>query len=140
MKSLDIDLSKYDSEFFEVAMNRVEAAARVIRDDAKRILQSKLKGNWQEHGPYKGGAIWTERTKGAMVDTIRVTRSRNKKVKNVWVMAGNFKTWWARQLEYGRGGWRGGAKSFMRPAMKGAESKIIGILEGGAAGSEEVGR
>ena len=156
MKSLDIDLSKYDSEFFEVAMNRVEAAACVIRDDAKRILRGKLTGMttihrktslgftldiqipWKEHGPYKGGAIWTERTKGAMVDTIRVTRSKNKKVKNVLVIAGNFKTWWAMQLEYGRGAWRGGAKSFMRPAMKGAESKIIGILEGGVAGSEEV--
>ena len=129
---IDIDLSKYDSQHYAVAMDRMEAAANVLRDEAKRILKSKLKGNWQEHPPYKGMPIWTERTKGAMVETIRVVRSKNPASKNVLVIAGTFKTWWAVQLEYGRGQWRGGARSFMRPAIKNTQSKITAILEGGS--------
>lgn len=130
-KAFAIDLSKYDSEFFDAALNRIEAAANVIRDDAKRILKGKLKGDWQEHGPYKGGPIWTERTKGAMVETIRVVRSKNPAVKNILVIAGTYKTWWALQMEYGRGQWRGGARSFMRPALKNTESRVTAVLEGG---------
>lgn len=152
MSRIDIDLSKYDSEFHEEAMKRLMGAARVIRDSARVILASKLKGNWQEHGRYKsyinsdgklvpysgGGPSWTIREKGAMVKTIRAVRSNDKSVNNVLVIAGNFNTWWATQLEYGRGAWRGGAKSFMRPALKGANSRIIGILEGGALGEEVI--
>ncbi len=144
MALIDCDLTRYDREFLRTAMNRVEKAADVIRDDAKRILKSKVTGMttihrksgdkvvpWTEHGPYPGQPDWTERTKGAMVETIRTRRSYNPEVKNVWVMAGKEKTWWAVQLEYGHGQWRGGKKSFLRPAMKGAESKIAGIFEGG---------
>jgi len=138
MAKIDIDLSQYDTIFFAEAMDRVEAAAIVIRDEAKRILKGKLKGNWQEHPPYKGGSVWTEREKGAMVETIRAVRSRNEKIKNVYVIAGNYKTWWAVQLEYGRGQWRGGAKPFMRPAMKATETKVHAILEGGAAYGREI--
>ena len=129
-----LDLSKYDSEFLESAMMRVERAGNVIRDDAKPILRGKLKGNWTEHGPYQTGKNvgqpWTARYKQAMVKTIRTVRSKDKSVKNVWVMAGNKDTWWALQMEYGHGGWKGGPRSFMRPALKGAMAKIVPILEG----------
>jgi len=133
-KSIDIDLSKYDLEFFAAALDRVEAAANVIRDDAKVKLKAKLKGNWQEHGPYRGGPVWTAREKGAMVETIRTVRSKNPAVKNILLIAGNYKTWWAIQMEYGRGQWRGGARSFMRPALKGTEGRVTVILEGGHGG------
>jgi hypothetical protein len=112
MAKFNLDLSKYDSEFLEAALDRVEKAANVIRDDAKPILRAKLKGNWTEHGPYRtgknAGQIWTERYKQEMVKTIRTVRSRDKSKKNVFVMAGNYKTWWALQMEYGHGDWKGG--------------------------------
>ena len=130
-KEIHFNFEQYDEVITKSCMSRIEKAAEVIRDDAKRILEGKLKGKWKEHGPYKKGASWTAREKGAMVKTIRVVRSRNPQVKNVWVMAGNYNVWWALQMEYGRGGWKGGRKSFMRPAMKGAESRVIAILEGG---------
>ena len=158
MGKISIDLSKYDSEFHEEAMRRLVAAAGVVRDDARSILAGQLKGGWKEHGPYKrmyahakqrgglvsyigdgGGSSWTARQKAAMVKTIRVTRSHDKSRKNVYVNAGNYNTWWAIQLEYGRGAWKGGAKPFLRPALKGAESRIIGILEGGAIEGGEIG-
>jgi hypothetical protein len=147
VSNINIDLSKYDSEFHEEAMQRLMAAADVVRDDAKRILAGKLKGDWKEHGPYKSyrskaegrrvpysGSSWTARYKGAMVETIRTVRSKDLSKKNVWVMAGDFNTWWAVQLEFGRGAWKGGAKPFLRPALHGASSRIIGILENGAIG------
>jgi hypothetical protein len=152
MAKINIDLSQYDSVFYEAAMQRLVAAAGVVRDDARRILASKLKGKWKEHGVYMSyrskaegkmvpytGSSWTAREKAAMVQTIRVSRSKDLSIKNVFVIAGNYNVWWAVQLEYGRGTWRGGAKPFLRPALKGADSRIIGILEGGAIGSKEIG-
>lgn len=154
-KQIDLNFGKYDPEIYKASMDRIEAAAQVIRDDARKILASQLKGKWKEHGPYKSyyrkhlttrhgkggpperimseGASWTARQKAAMVKTIRVVRYNDPASKNVWIMAGHFNVWWAIQLEFGRGLWRGGAKPFMRPAMAMAENRIKGILEGGAA-------
>lgn len=130
-KEIDLNFGQYDPEIYKASMDRIEAAAEVIRDDARQILKGKLRGN-VTRPPYTGGAPWTARTAGAMVETIRVVQSKDPEKKNVWVMAGNFLTWWAVQLEFGRGQWRGGAKPYLRPAMKGAEGKVKSILEGGA--------
>lgn len=168
MPQLNIDLSKYDVEFFADALDRVEAAANVVAIEARRLLRAQVKFGWKQHGPYKrrreftrlrdksrkfagtvkgglvpyfgggGGSPWTARHYNDMVNTIRVVRSHDPNRKNIWVMAGNYLTWWALQMEYGKGGWAGGRKSFMRPAMKNAESQIVGILEGGAIGQGEV--
>jgi hypothetical protein len=72
-----------------------------------------------------------ERDPGALVATIRVVRKKGDPTRNIWIMAGNYKTWWAVQTEYGRGGWKGGAKAFLRPAMAKAPATIKAILEGG---------
>ena len=140
MKSHDIDLSRYDQEILSDALDRVEAAAEVLRDKAKSNLRSKLKGTWTEHGPYKtgkyGGKLWTERIKGEMVETIRVVRSKSPRVKNILVIAGTWKTWWATQLEYGRGQWRGGHRAYMRPAIKETESTMKTILESGSGATK----
>lgn len=123
------------AECVNVSMDRLEAAAHIIADDAKRILQSKIKGPPVKHpayqrGPYRG-AVWTERDPGALVATIRVVRKKEDSARNVWIMAGNYKTWWALQTEYGRGDWKGGKKSFIRPAMANAPRAIKVCLEGG---------
>jgi hypothetical protein len=155
MAKIKLDLSQYDSEIYEEAMDRVELAANVIRDKARANLLvaiasagggklwAKGKGRtsqagerWREHGPYKGGAAWTARYHGEMVNTIRTVRSKDNFNKTVWIMAGNFLAWWATQLEYGRGMWKGGAKPFMRPALKGSMSEIKGILEYGGGAKE----
>ena len=126
----------FEKLFINASMDRLEKAADAIRDEAKAILRGKLKGGWQAHGVYKTGKskgqVWTERDPGALVDTIRTVRKRGDPDRNIWIMAGNFKVWWALQTEYGRGGWRGGAKPFMRPAMRKANKQIKAILESGA--------
>lgn len=131
---------KWNSSEFELAcvgatMDRLEACGKIVRDDAKRILTPKLKGNWTEHGPYKSGpyagASWTARYKQKMVDTVRVVRKHGDPNRNVWIMAGNYDTWWAIQMEYGKGDWKGGKRSFLRPALKGAAAAMKSVIENG---------
>ncbi len=133
MATIWFDWGKYDVKIEKVCMDRLENAAKAIRDDAKSNLSGKLKGDWPEHGPYKSGAYagkaWTARYHGAMANTIRYVRRDDK--KNIWIMAGNNETWWAVQLEYGRGGWKGGRRSFMRPAIDNT-GKIEAALGTGA--------
>ena len=130
----------WNTKEFEIAcigatMDRLEAAAKIVRDDAKQKLSQKLVGDWTEHGPYQSGKdagqIWTARYKQSMVDTVRVSRKAGDPGRNVWVMAGTFDRWWAIQMEYGRGDWKGGPRSFLRPALKGAASAMRNVIENG---------
>lgn len=142
----NLDLSKWDTEFFHDALDRVESAADVIRNSAKVKLKASIVSaggkagslageRWREHSPYatgqNAGASWTKRYHQEMVNTIRTVRSKDPTKKNIWVIAGNNDSWWALQLEYGRGDWKGGKKSFFRPAIKESESAIISICENG---------
>lgn len=129
-KMINWNTAAFEAQCINVTMDRLEEAAKIIRDDAKRILQSKIKGPPITRHP-KGQPIWMERDPGALVATIRVVRKRGDPTRSVWIMAGNYKTWWALQTEYGRGGWKGGAKAFLRPAMANAPSAIKIVLEGG---------
>ena len=143
--TFNLDMSKWDAEFFHDALDRIESAADVIRDKAATRLKAAIasaKGipkpsqageRWKEHGPYTNGntASWTARHHKEMENTIRTVRSKDPTVKNIWVRAGAFDPWWAKQLEYGRGGWKGGAKPFFRPAMKESISEVVSICENG---------
>jgi len=128
-RMINWNTAAFQAECINVGMDRLEEAAKLIRDDAKRILQSKIKGPpVTRHGQKK---VWMERDPGALVATIRVVRKKGDPTRNIWIMAGNYKTWWALQTEYGRGGWKGGAKAFLRPAMANAPNRIKGVIEGG---------
>ena len=139
-----------DEEIYAESMRRLVASANIIRDAAKSILAGKIKETWSEHGPNrrfysKKQGRWINRIPGTenearyhgeMLATIRTVQRKGE--HNVWIMAGSSRVWWAAQLEYGWGEWKGGAKSFMRPAMLGCDSRIKAILEGGAIGEFEV--
>ena len=111
-----------------VSMDRLEECGNLIAADAKQILQSQITGTPITRTNQK--AEWMEREPGALVNTIRVVRKHDSTSRNIWVMAGNKKTWWALQTEFGHGGWKGGAKPFLRPAFKKAASTCQGVLEG----------
>lgn len=135
----------------KVGMDRLEKAAGIVQLNAILKLKGLINETYPEHGPYKrhwmkakpkigreagwsessGGSPWTARHYRMMAQTIRVVRKRDPNVRNIWIMAGNYVTWWALQMEYGRAGWKGGAKSFLRPALKGSTLQIIAILESG---------
>lgn len=127
-----------------VTMARLEAGAELIAEDMRTTLKGQIKGQPVTRHPGRkmmrvngrlipsiSSPVWMERDPGALVATIRVVRKHNSKTRNVWIMAGNYKTWWALQTEYGRGGWKGGRKSFMRPAMKRAPQRIRTVIENG---------
>ncbi len=141
MRMINWNTEPFLAGCINVSMDRLEAAAHIIAKDAKRILAGKIKGPPVKHGVYRKGtykgAIWTERDPGALIKTIRVARKHGDTTRNVWIMAGNFKTWWALQTEYGRGGWKGGAKPFLRPALKNAPAAIKGVFEGGSGQTKE---
>jgi hypothetical protein len=147
MAKIDFNLQKYDGEFKAAGMARVRKAAEAIRDAAK----DKCKRGTISRGRRRAviingrrvdigdrGEIWTERQIGAMRETIRVVDKDDfdqetgfyADLDEVRIYAGNFATWWAIQMEYGRGGWKGGARPFLRPALHATESKVRDIVEG----------
>ena len=129
MAKISWNTAAFEAACIGVTMDRLEVAADAIVADAKRILQSKIKGPPVTRHNQK--EIWMERDPGALVDTIRWTRKHGSASRDIWIIAGNYKTWWAVQTEYGRGGWKGGAKPFMRPAMAKAPAAIQSALESG---------
>ena len=143
MGAIDFNLQKYDGEFKAAGMARLLRAENTIRDAARKkikvgsITRPQRRYFIFEHRrqPASSGK-WTERHPGELRDTIRTVRRRDESPgfdtahDNVRVYAGNFLDWWAVQMEYGRGKWKGGAKPFMRPALHGSESKVRAIIEG----------
>jgi len=153
MAMIDFDLQKYDGEFKAAGMKRLIKAAEVIRDDAKRRIKvgtiTRVPGRKMMR--MKDGRMlpstmppkWMERTPGEMKQTIRVVTKYDFSgtflanlagdggVGNVRVYAGNFADWWAMQMEFGFGAWKGGAKPFLRPSLHSSQSAVRNIIEGG---------
>lgn len=129
------DISEKIPELRKLGMVRLKEAAEIIQEEAKIILASRIKGPSITHPAYKtgeyAGVEWTEREAGAMLKTIRVVSKYNASDRNVWIMAGNDKTWWAVQMEYGKGDWRGGKRSFLRSAINKSIPKIKILIENG---------
>lgn len=134
MAKIEWNDTAFIAECVGVGMDRLEAGAGAVRDDARRILKSKLRGDIHRpvyrKGPYKG-QIYTERNAGDMVNTIRVVRKKDSSTREVRIYIGNFKTWWATQMEYGRGGWKGKARPSIRPAMNNAANTFKPVFENG---------
>lgn len=129
-------------EIRNAGMDRLESAAGIIQKNAIMKLRSLIKETYREHGAYKkgqyAGKSWTARHYREMIHTIRVVRKRDESSRNIWIMAGNYNTWWALQMEYGRGEWKGAAKSFFRPALNGSVPEIKAALASGNVSDSEV--
>jgi len=161
-KMLNWNTAEFEAQCIGVTMDRLEVAANIIAEDMRNILSPQMRHKWREHGPYTRhrtkkrsrdkvsgvflsqdqgqlvdnagglGPLWTARRYYALAKTIRVVRKKDSTSRNIWIIAGNWAVWWAIQTEYGRGGWKGGKRSFMRPAMAKAGSAIQVALEGGS--------
>lgn len=142
---LEFYIEKYIPELRNLALNRMEKAGNVIRDEARAIVNShgttkRTQHRWREHGPYRtgkdAGKDWTARHYFDMEKTVRTVRKNqnygtNWGVNNVRIYAGNREIWYAKQMEYGRGGWRGGRRSFLRPAIRRSAAKVKQVIENG---------
>lgn len=135
MSEVKWNMDEFSLACIGATMGRLEKAADAVRDEAKRTLAQKTKHQWREHGPYKTGKNanqpWTERYYDKMKETLRVVRKNNPAVRNVRIYMGNWKTWWAIQMEYGHGNWKGGARACLRPALKTASSAMKNAMENG---------
>ena len=144
MAEIVFNFEQYDGQLAKACMKRIRKAADVIIDAAKANCAI---GDAYYTYPTKsgvkvvpgvrqatGGKYWTERSRGAMRNTIRRTEKRGDgglENTDLRIIAGNSKTWWATQMEYGRGGWKGGARPFLRPALRKTKSEVQSILENG---------
>lgn len=130
------DFAQYDDQIKDAALARMHAAASVLQ--MNMVLKCKKSYSNRrpvyKKGPFRG-QVYTARDMDIMAKTIRVVEKKGVGLhagNNVRVYAGNFKTWWAMQMEYGRGAWKGGASPFMRPAINGSKAQIQAVLESGS--------
>jgi hypothetical protein len=140
MANLKFNFDQYDELIANSCMSRMHAAASEIQTQAILKIKKSYKNRRPVYkkGPY-AGQIYTARDNDIMAKTIRVVEKRGEHGlvgRNVLVIAGNFKTWWATQMEFGRGAWKGGASPFMRPALTASKANVKAILESGGGGTE----
>jgi len=135
---VNFKLEKYDQQFMRAGLDRMERAMGELQMQAVLKIVKSYEHRRPVYGKGKDkGKIWTARDMDIMAKTIRVVRRDDK--KDVRLYVGNFKTWWAVQMEYGRGAWKGGPKSFLRPAVAASRSRMQVVLESGS-GQTETGK
>ena len=140
-KMLNYNISEIIPEISKASMPVLEECCALIVNEMKSELwNGKIKADWKRHGVYQSGKnagqIWTSRDSYTeMLNTIRLVKKNSgntvfgTKGNGIWVMAGNYKTWWAAQMEYGHGGWKGGARPFFRSGIKKSLPKISSLLQ-----------
>lgn len=117
---------KYDSELLGVAMDRLEKAAEVVAEAArKRVKVGTVSRPIYKTGVY-AGEPWTSRDGGALKKTIRVVSKHSVdpiigESRNVRIYAGNYLVRYARVVEYA-------GKKFLRPALNASKKQIRSIL------------
>lgn len=103
------------------AMDRLEKAAEVIAEDARRRVPVGER--------VTGKGKWSNREGGALKKSIRVVRLRDSKARNIRVYAGNKEAYYSRWVEYGTSKMK--ARPFLRPALNSSKAKIQSILRNG---------
>ena len=130
---------KYDHLILKEAMERLEECGEVVADAARNKLKANIQGgpNLKISRPVtksgdNPGAEWTARTPGSLLSTIRVVRKHGDLDpselaeligRNVYVMAGTKKVYYARIYEFYR--------PFMRPALEESKALMMSIMNRG---------
>ena len=122
--------NQFDQEFEDVAIERLEKAAELVKAVARRKcpVGTTTRPIYQS-GPYANQS-WTSRDAGRLRKSIRVVRKKTRggkafsKKRDVRVYAGHFTAYYAKIVEY--------SKPFLRPAMEESIPMIktlIGVKE-----------
>jgi len=119
-------------DFSNVAEERVQAAAEVIKEAVSRNLRGQI-GRGKTTGINRpvyltgdyAGQPWTAREAGTMLKSVRVVEQKKEgalvwKAQNVRVYCGHYMAWYAQIFEYYR--------PFMRPAMEETLSEVKQIM------------
>ena len=129
MAEIVFNFEQYDGQLAKACMKRIRKAAELIKDEAKARCPVGTVSR-----PAINGKTWTERKPGTLRDSIRTAEKNGEEGlegRDVRVIAGSYKAFYAVQTEYGRGGWKGGARPFLRPALRKTKSEVQSILENG---------
>lgn len=125
-----------DEVVMDEAMRRLRYAGNVLATKVRDNLRAAIKNPNYSRPPYKTGKYagkwWTARDAGELLKSVRVTEKEgDNKIghRNLWVMCGNSKAYWAAMYEYSQTPTRG--KKFFRPAIASARNRMKSILENG---------
>jgi HK97 gp10 family phage protein len=123
MRVVDWSPEKITAEVEKKAMDRLEKAGEVVAARARAKFPL---------GAPPGSKGWVPMSKGELLKSIRVTRLKGDPKLNIRVYAGG--RWkgapfYAHMIEYGT--IKMGARPFMRPALNGSKSAVMGIMENG---------
>lgn len=128
----------------ELAVVRMNAAADLLANKVRSNLKTIIAKNGNQHisrPEYKHkfvngkwvdvqGPWWTARTAGELLYSVRVVKNANQQVnRDVWVMVGQKKAYYAAMFEYATKSGRG--EPFWRPAIKSSRQKMISVFERG---------
>ena len=128
---INFRIEKYDGQFLKAGRDRMMMAMQELELRAQVLC---IKSYDNRRPVYKtgkdAGKLYTARDFDIMAKTIRVVEKKGE--SNIRLYVGNYKTWWALQMEYGRGNWKGGPRPFLRKAVRQSRGNIHAILESGA--------
>jgi hypothetical protein len=129
MARIQWNIEEYEQMFHKAGMDRVQDCAVYLDHKLKTNVIRSYKNRRPVYKTGKdAGKLWTARDMDIMAKTVRVVTRPGK--LNVWVMIGTFKTWWALQMERGRGDWKGGPIPFIRKSIAESRDGIRAICEG----------
>ena len=119
--------NRFDQEFENVAMDRLESAAEVIAGKARQKCPvGTISRPIYKRGPY-AGQPWTARDAGQLKRSIRLTKKLTKhgkplaRKRSIRVYAGHYLAYYARIVEYG-------GRQFLRPALQSSMAQVKSII------------
>jgi len=116
----------------EIGMQRLNQAGEVLAAKVRSNLRTIIKNPAYSRPVYKtgksAGKWWTARDAGEMLKSVRVV-SKSIGERNVWVIVGHSKAYYATMFEYATTIKRG--KAFFRPAIAASKARMRQIIERG---------
>ena len=141
MAEVKFNFAQFNDSIGSEVKNRMRMAASTLQ----MAMILKCKKSYTNRRPVYGkgpyaGKKWTARDMDIMAKTIRVVEKPTTGIHaDIRVYVGNYKTWWAVQMEFGRGAWKGGAWPFVRKSITATKSRIKVVLESGNAETQGLG-
>jgi hypothetical protein len=115
-----------------IGTERMGRAAIVLKDKIKSNLSTIIK-HQVSRPMYKTGddkeKWWTARDAGELMHSVRIVSSPDPKQRNIWVIAGSKKAYYAVMFERASTPARG--KAYFRPAIAATKHEMITIIEKG---------
>ena len=115
-----------------IGMNRMNLAADLLKNKIKSnlsvIIQHRVSRPVYKTGK-NAGKWWTARDAGELLHSVRTVQSPDPTQRNIWVMAGSKKAYYAVMFERAATPARG--KAYFRPAIASSRAKMLSIMEKG---------